>query len=227
MAYQEFKTKWLAKRVDYDHVYAFQCVDLPLEFYYEICHLGSGIWGNAIDYATNPSPTFKNNFNRIGIDSAQPGDTVVLYGLSGNPYGHMGLFDHRDSSGIWLLEQNMTGSSDGLGRSAIGVYRPIALSRIAAVWHWKGDTPPPPAPAPARSTVFLPSAAGPWHLYYIGSGLNPNSSADVKAVLRPDMYPPGLEYKIEGWVADKAVIITTQMFGRGVVWVKGTSAVIK
>lgn len=226
MYYPSFKAEWSTRRIDYDHVYSFQCVDLILEFCKEVCNLSTGIWGNAIDYANHPTQVFKDNFERVAVSYKQ-GDVVVLNGLPGNPYGHIGLWDHQDSNGVWLLEQNATGSGDGLNKSAIGVYRAIPLSRIAAVWRWKGNTPAPAPPAPARSRVFLPHAAGPWHLYNYGSSYNPNDPKAVKAVLRPDIFPTGLTYKIAAWVGDYAVVIDTQQFGRGVIWVKNTSAVIK
>lgn len=95
-----------------------------------------------------------------------------------------------------------------------------------------GTVPATPAPAPAPApkpsagaqTVFLPSTAGPWRLYNVDSGYRPNTS-DQKAVLRPDAFPPGLTYKI---VENRGnvVVIDTQQFGRGAVWVAGTPAVI-
>ena len=222
MTYQDFKNEWNGRRVDYDHVYAYQCVDLILQWCKEHAGIASGVWGNAIDYANKPTAIFAQNFTRVS--DYKPGDIVVLYGLSGNPYGHIGIFDHADGSGIWLLEQNATGSGDGLGRSAIGVYRAIPASRVAAIYRYKGDF-AAPTPPPARSTVFLPSSVRSWRLYRIGSGLRPNTSDEI-ARLAPYQFPPGLTYKIESWVGDYAVVIQTQMFGRGVIWVKGTEAVI-
>lgn len=220
MTYQNFKNEWLGRRVDYDRVYAYQCVDLIAQWCYE--NGITGVYGNAIDYAQRPSPNFRNNF--VQVSDYQAGDVVVLYGLSGNPYGHIGLCDHVDASGVWLLEQNATGSADGLGRSAIGVYRAIPSSRVAGVYRLKSSVPTPP-PAPARQTVTLPASVRSWRLYRIGSGLRPNTSDQI-AVLAPSQYG-GLTYKIEAWVGDYAVVIQTQMFGRGVIWLKGTEAIIK
>lgn len=225
MNYEQFKQEWLGRRIDYDHVYAYQCVDLILEYCKEVCNLPTGIWGNAIDYATHPTPTFAAHFSKVTNGQYQPGDIVVLNGLPGNPYGHIGIFDHQDANGVWLLEQNKNGDATGLGGSAIGVYRAIPLSRVNTVWRFNGQLPPVPMPAPARSQVFLPASAGPWHLYYFGSSYNPNDPRAVKGILRPDLFG-GLTYKIVSWVADEAVVIDTQDFGRGVIWVKGTPAQI-
>jgi hypothetical protein len=219
MTYAQFKAEWNGRRVDYDHVYGYQCVDLIVQWCYE--HgIGSGVWGNAIDYANRPTPVFVANFVRVS--DYKQGDVVVLYGLSGNPYGHIGLYDSEGAPGnIRLLEENGTGSGDGLGKSAIGVWRDIPKSRVAAIYRYKGDV-VVPAPAPARFTVFLPADVQSWRLYRVGSGLRPNTTDQI-ATLAPSQFG-GLTYKIEAWVGDYAVVIQTQMFGRGVIWVKGTEA---
>lgn len=235
MSYQSFKSRMEAvKRVDYDHVYSFQCVDLILQYVADEFGLRSGIWGNAIDYwnyADNSTPhkNLATKFDKIATTDCKQGDIVVLRGLAGNPYGHIGICDSQSASAVRLLEQNAAGSGTGTGKDAIGVWRDIPKSRVVGVWRPKPAAPAPnPAPnAPAaRSTVFLPAAAGPWRLYRIGSNLRPNTSDQI-ARLRPDLFNPGLTYKIEGWVGDKAVNITTKDFGRGTIWVKDTSAVIK
>jgi len=224
MQYQDFKNEWTGKRVDYDHVYGFQCVDLILEYVKECYGLASGVWGNAIDYWNHTSAPLLTKFDLVQGSQTQQGDIVVLNGLAGNPYGHIGIADHQDGSGIWLLEQNATGSGDGLGRSAIGVYRAIPTNRVAGILRPKSSPTPPPAPAPARAEVTLPGSAQSWRLYRVGSGLRPNTSDQI-AVLAPHQFG-GLTYKIEAWVGDYAVVIQTQMFGRGVIWVKNTEAII-
>lgn len=221
MTYGQFKSEWLGRRVDYDHVYAYQCVDLVLQW----CAANgfpTGIWGNAIDYANAPTVTFSNNFYRVTDGSKQPGDVLVLKGMAGNPYGHIGL---RDDSLDRFLEQNGIGTGTGTGRDAIGVYRAIPYDRVVAVYRLKSAA-PIPAPAPARQEVFLPSSVQSWRLYRVGSYLRPNTTDQI-ATLAPAAFPPGLTYKIEAWVGDYAVVIQTQMFGRGVIWVKGTEAKIR
>ena len=219
MTYQQFKSIYTGQRRDYDHVYAYQCVDLILQWCYEN-GIPSGVWGNAIDYANKPTAIFSQKFDRVG--NYQQGDVVVLYGLSGNPYGHIGLLDSEGSTTIRLLEQNGAGSGTGTGRDAIGVYRDIPKSRVAAIYRLKSVAPPPPPPPPARSTVFLPSSVRSWRLYPVGGSLVPGTE---KATLTPYAFPPGLTYKIESWVGDYAVVIQTQMFGRGTIWVRNTDAV--
>lgn len=225
MTYTNFKSEWNGRRVDYDHVYAYQCVDLILQYVKETAGLATGVWGNAIDYWNKPTAVLLQKFDKIATQTPQQGDIVVLYGLSGNPYGHIGICDSVASTTVRLLEQNATGSADGLGRSAIGVWRDIPKSRIAGVLRLKAPV-VAPAPPPARSTVFLPSSVRTWAAYRVGSGLRKGTSDQI-ATLTPYAYPPGLTYKIEAWVGDYAVVITTQMFGRVTIWVKGTEAQIR
>lgn len=225
MTYQQFKTSWDGRRVDYDHVYSFQCVDLILQYVYECYGLGSGVWGNAIDYWNRPSAPLLTKFDLVSSRDCQQGDIVVLYGLAGNPYGHIGICDSQTGDTVSILEQNGYGGGTGTGKNAIGVWRTIPKSRIAGLLRPKYVPVPPPAPAPARSTVTLPGHIQSWRLYRVGSWLRPNTSDQI-ATLAPAAFG-GLTYKIEGWVGDYAVIIQTQMFGRGVIWIKGTEAVIK
>lgn len=217
-----FKNNWIGKRVDYDHVYAYQCVDLILEYIKENYGLATGVWGNAIDYWTHTSPPLLTKFDRIQTTDCQQGDIVVLNGVNGNPYGHIGIAVSQDASNVTMLEQNgATGNGSGTGGDAIRT-RAIPKSRIAGVLRPKG-APAPVNNAPAAgATVFLPGSVRTWRLYRVGSGLRPNTTDQI-AQLAPSQYG-GLTYKIVSWVGDYAVVIDTQMFGRGVIWVKGTEA---
>lgn len=224
MNYIDFKNEWNGHRVDYDNVYAYQCVDLILEFMKECAGIASGIWGNAIDYANRPTQAFINATDRVTDGSKQPGDIVVLRGINGNPYGHIGL---RDDDPNRMLEQNgATGGGSGTGRDAIGVYRNVPEDRLVAAYRLKafGGGSPAPIPGGNGATVHLPGSVQSWRLYRVGSGLRPNTSDQI-ATLAPAQFG-GLDYHIEAWVGDYAVVIQTQMFGRGTIWVKGTDAVI-
>lgn len=224
MTYQQFKDEWNGRRVDYDNVYAYQCVDLILEFLKECAGVNTGVWGNAIDYAYRPTQAFLNAVDRVTDGSKQPGDILVLSGVNGNPYGHIAL---RDTDVNKMLEQNAaTGSGSGTGRDAIGVYRNIPENRLVATYRLKAFRAPAPTPLSGNGqSVFLPADVQSWRLYRVGSGLRPNTSDQI-AVLAPSQFG-GLTYKVEAWVGDYAVVITTQMFGRGVIWTKGTEAQFK
>lgn len=221
-----FKNYWIGRRIDYDHVYAYQCVDLILQYVKENYGLATGVWGNAIDYWRRPSPALLTKFNLVSSTDCQQGDIVVLNGLAGNPYGHIGIAVSQDNSTVTILEQNgATGNGSGVGGDAIRT-RAVSKSRIAGLLKPKAPPAPPAPPAPATTgTVFLPASVRSWRLYRVGSGLRPNTSDQI-AVLAPYLYG-GLTYKIVARVGDYAVVIDTQMFGRGVIWTKGTEAQFK
>lgn len=225
MSYQSFKNEWLTRRVDYDKVFAYQCVDLVLQYVKQEYGLASGVWGNAIDYWRKPTAALLTKFDLVSGTDCKQGDIVVLNGLSGNPYGHIGICESQDANSVVILEQNgSTGNGSGLGGDAVRT-RAVTKTRIAGLLRPKSSTVQTPIGAPARSQVFLPGSVRSWNLYHVGSYLRPNTS-DVKAVLAPSAFG-GLTYKIVSWVGDYAIVIDTQMFGRGVIWVKGTEAIIK
>lgn len=223
-AYTDFKAEWTGRRIDYDHVYSYQCVDLILQYVYEKYGLGNSVWGNGIDYWNHTSPILLSKFDKLSTTDCRQGDIVVLYGLAGNPYGHIGICESQTVSSVRLLEQNAAGSGTGTGRDAIGIYRDIPKSRIAGILRPKGNPAPPPTPTPARSTVYLPAWVQSWRLYRVGSGLRPDTGDQIGR-LAPSQFG-GLTYKIVGWVGDYACIIDTQYYGRGVIWIRNTDAVI-
>lgn len=221
--YQDFKNRWLGRQIDYDHVYAYQCVDLILEYVKECYGLSSGVWGNAIDYWRKPTATLLTKFDLVASTDCRQGDIVVLNGLAGNPYGHIGICDSQDGANVTILEQNgATGNGSGVGGDAIRL-RAVPKSRIAGLLRPKGAA--APTTPQTSGSVTLPASVRTWRLYRVGSGLRPNTSDQI-AILTPYAYG-GLTYRIESWVGDYAVVIQTQMFGRGVIWVKGTEAIIK
>lgn len=220
-----FKDRWLNRQIDYDHVYAYQCVDLILQYIYEIYGLPSGVRGNAIDYWNNPSKPLLDKFNKVPTSDAIASDIVVLHGLGGNPYGHVGIATGSSNAAqVEILEQNgQTGSGTGQGGDAIRT-RFIDRTRIAGVLRPKpaATVVVVNAPAPDQAAVHLPASVPSWALYRVGSGLRKGTSDQI-ATLAPSKYG-GLTYPIVARVGDYGVVIDTQMYGRGVIWVKGTDA---
>lgn len=154
MTYTQFKQEWQGRRIDYDHVFAYQCVDLILEYAKECFGISHGVSGNAIDYWTHTSPALLMAFTRVASKDAKQGDIVVFYGHPGNPDGHIGICDHADSTNVYVLEQNASGDASGLGISNIGVHRPIPKIRIAGLLRPKTAAQPAPKPASGTATVI-------------------------------------------------------------------------
>jgi len=150
MVYAQFKNEWNGRRIDYDNVYGYQCVDLILQYAKQCFGLPTGVSGNAIDYWYRTSAALLTQFDKVG-GPAQPGDIVVLFGQNGNPYGHIGIADRQDGNGVWLLEQNALGNGDGVGRNAIGIYRAIPTSRVAGILRPKSSQPVPSGSGTAKA----------------------------------------------------------------------------
>lgn len=144
MTYSQFKQKWLGKRVDYDKVYGFQCVDLIKQYLHERFGLRPGAWGNAIDYWYQTNPAILKKFDRLSTSKARVGDIVIFKGINGNPYGHIGICDSNVGSlsvNVATLEQNgSSGNGSGTGGDAIRV-RGIARWRVVGVLRPKAAKP--------------------------------------------------------------------------------------
>lgn len=143
MSYKEFQNKWLGKRVDIDKVYGYQCADLVKQYMFETKGVPNGAYGNAIDYWYRPHKNVLAKYVRVNGSKAVQGDIVVLKGVNGNPYGHIGIAD--GSAGLLtipLLEQNgSTGNGSGLGGDAIRV-RNIPRWRVVGLLRSKATSVP-------------------------------------------------------------------------------------
>lgn len=128
-------------------------------------------------------------------------------------YGHrMNLYPHSH----WVTTQCPGSISLDRARRAAASAGTVAATTPAS-------TPTPsPVPSPAATApgvakqVFLPSSAGPWRLYPEDK---PPVVGNEKAKLRPDAFPPGLTYDIISWPQANTVLIQTQQYGRGKIWV--------
>ena len=142
MTYAQFKAKWLGKRINFDGVYGYQCVDLVLQYIKECYGISTGVRGNAIDYWYSPSAPLLKKFDRVSGSKARRGDIVIFKGINGNPYGHIGVCD--GDAGILtvtVLEQNGSdGSGSGVGGNAIRT-RAITRTRVVGMLRQKASKP--------------------------------------------------------------------------------------
>lgn len=119
MNYQDFKSKYLGKKWDYDGAYGAQCVDL-FRFYVKDSLSGNqpkGVAGAAdfwVNYETDPN--LKNYFDKVpntpeGVPQA--GD-VMIWNKKYGPYGHIAIVDSATVDSFTCLSQN-----DPLGQPTI------------------------------------------------------------------------------------------------------------
>ena len=106
MNLDEFISKYIGKKVDFDGAYGAQCVDLFRQYNKEVGgnpHTGSvegakEIWTN---YNTLDE---KKYFKKVR--SLKEGDVVVWDGTPTNEYGHVAIFVAKCNSKIIVFEQN-------------------------------------------------------------------------------------------------------------------------
>lgn len=204
--FESFKAEWLGRRIDWDHVFNYQCVDLILEYIYEKFGL-SHTRGNAIDYWTNPSPDILTKFHKVASSDPQIGDIVVMLGLPGNPYGHIGIATgNKTATTVEILEQNgATGNGSGMGGDAIRT-RFIAKNRIAGLLRANGAD----ITQATGRLLNLPASVTSWRVYKVAG---PWTVGNEIAKLSPAQYG-GLSYEIVGNPATNIYLINSQMFGQ-------------
>lgn len=229
MDFDSFKNLWLGRRIDYDHVFQFQCVDLILQGLHDMHGIGGGVSGNAIDYWVKTgingfNEVLLSKFTKIPSPEADKGDIVILNGLPGNPFGHIGwATGNVNATDVEILEQNgQTGNGDGVGGNAIRV-RWIPKNRIAGLLRpIVVASSPAPQPAVSGNIVHLPAHVATWAAYRVGSALRKGTSDQVGELL-PARFG-GLSYPIINWVGDHAVTVHTEAYGNVTLWVKDTDA---
>lgn len=128
MTYQEFYSKYINQKLDYDNVWRFQCVDLAKA-------VGDWIWGlksGSVGYSGGAKDIMRNNsiwentyVNRVpNTPNGVPpkGAVIVFDSTLVNKFGHVGIVDSADKDWIYVLEQNGgRGSKTGTGSDAIRV----------------------------------------------------------------------------------------------------------
>lgn len=109
--YNTFRDKRLWKRVDYDWVSGYQCVDFA-KFYIDTC---LWLWrvgrlGNAKD---TPNAPFFADWEKIqGTNDLMQWDIIVR---TRDKYGHIAIIDRIVGDKIYVLEQNGSGKNSGSG----------------------------------------------------------------------------------------------------------------
>lgn len=112
----------------------YQCVSLVKQYLRECYGLEPGAWGDAIHYWTQTNQTLLTKFYQVSNTEAQKGDVVILWGLAGNTYGHIGIATGSlTATQVEILEQNgSTGGGTGTGGDAIRT-RYVDRSRVAGL----------------------------------------------------------------------------------------------
>lgn len=151
--FQQWSTDWFLvpqsrRRVDFDGVEHYQCVDLVKDYLSKVHGITAGGWGNAINYWYFTNRILLEKFKKAGNVDPQAGDIAVFETnktpiVRGKQPGHIAVATGKHTAATMeIIEQNgSTGSGDGVGENAIR-YRWIAKSRLAGLLRPRTTTLP-------------------------------------------------------------------------------------
>lgn len=112
MTLDQFKTKYLGKKVDFDNYAGGQCVDLARFYWQEVINIPQpkGVVG-AADFWTNfpTDPALNLNHEKIPNTPSgvpQKGDIIIWSKATGGGYGHIAIFLEGDGNSFTSLDQN-------------------------------------------------------------------------------------------------------------------------
>lgn len=156
MTLLEFKTKWLGGRIDFDHGFGYQCVDLARQYVEDVWELTSYSFqpvGGAIDAYNDfgRSLVQSSSVEKIENDHSNvnqlpdDGDILVFAGHPGNIYGHIVIVTSAFPSGFTALEQN-GGHMSGSGHGADAVRETLFNWINVLGWLHKNDAVEPVEP---------------------------------------------------------------------------------
>lgn len=115
MASQKEMINWALNQVgrwlDMDSMYGAQCVDLTMAYTKTFGNFQ--MYGNAIDYLTNPLPSGWTRYKTK--DNIEAGDIAIWRWGSNDRYGHVGIVTNVNGNLITSVEQNVDGAKIGVG----------------------------------------------------------------------------------------------------------------
>ena len=125
----KYVKEWEGKRVDFDGVYGYQCVDLIRHFFREVYKENLGpTWGSARGWWLNSVGNFNSRYKRVE-NNLQDQNQVPRAGdiifFDGGRHGHVWIVvtGYKGENRIDVLEQNGgSGNGDGLWNNSIRVH---------------------------------------------------------------------------------------------------------
>lgn len=120
MTSQQTMVNWakdnVYKWIDMDGIYGAQCVDLTMAYIKNFADFQ--MYGNAIDYLTNPIPPGWKRYYKGDAEIA-PGDIAIWHWGNWDKFGHVGIVIDVDDDIITSVEQNVDGTPERGGMARI------------------------------------------------------------------------------------------------------------
>ena len=110
MNYNEFKTKYLWKRVKENWINTYECVGLAKQYIKEVWWLTpNSFWWSAINWWTNNTTFPSSQYIKIPNTKTTiplPGDIIIFDKTSSNIHWHIALTNNATIKELTVLEQN-------------------------------------------------------------------------------------------------------------------------
>lgn len=107
MTLQQFRDKYIGKKVDFDGFYGGQCVDLYRQYVKDVLGYpqSPGV-GGAAEIWDSASPEYYDFIKNTPTGVPQPGDIVIWNRRAGGGFGHVAIFLRGDINRFTSLDQN-------------------------------------------------------------------------------------------------------------------------
>lgn len=140
ISHEEYKKRYLGKRVDFDWAYGYQCVDLARDYCLQVRWLHTNaFWGSAYKGRLNRATTFPWKDSVSWFACVPIGSVVIFKPFATIQYkkpwalfwstekltsaGHVAIVDYIDNSWvIRVVEQNGTGNAHWINGSEIRLW---------------------------------------------------------------------------------------------------------
>lgn len=145
MNLENFVSKYNWQKVDFDWVYAYQCVDLIKLYISEFLWKNYGAIWHAKDYFANlPKKDFEKIKFSWNLNDFLAWDVVIWWATKINPYWHIWIILNIWKNFIEVLEQNgASGSWNGKNWNEIRIKKFEKFDWIVGVCRFKKNTPSP------------------------------------------------------------------------------------
>lgn len=110
MTFDDYKKKWVGKRIDYDGAYGFQCVDQARHFTEQVHGVKiKAFGGSARNGRQTWEPFLWLPYVRVRYDWMEipPRWAIIFFKpTKQNPYGHVAVTWKCSNKELWVIEQN-------------------------------------------------------------------------------------------------------------------------
>jgi len=161
VSYTQFVTARLGKKVDYDGVFQYQCVDLIKQYIKDLTGHEPWVFGGAAAVGYDTGSPFVGIQTWVKIPRSEgvmprQGDVIFWWPSTGNSYGHVAIVDSIAWSKVTVIEQNGVGGGNGEWGNAI---RRKAYMLKNTLWRYRYITPLSPADQKIVDTALASNSA--------------------------------------------------------------------